>query len=77
MSVGLEPGARFPVVRWREGYDISEVDAFVAKVEARTVASADVETVQFTPVRIRQGYDMGAVDDYLDGVTARLRASGG
>lgn len=76
-SMGTEPGARFKLVRWREGYDVAEVDAFVAKVEAGGVASsADVESVRFTPVRLRQGYEMGAVDAYLDGIAARLRASG-
>ncbi|WP_344771224.1 DivIVA domain-containing protein [Aeromicrobium panaciterrae] len=77
----------FSKVRLREGYDIDEVDAFLAEVErnllgplphaelARRIAHA-----RFTPVRLRQqGYDMGAVDEHLDtlhewAVTGRRQA---
>ena len=76
VAAGPQPGSRFTLVRWREGYEIGEVDAFVAQVNAGSVTGARAQTVQFTPVRIRHGYDMGEVDDYIDRIAAQLIASG-
>lgn len=72
VPAGPLPGDRFTRVRWREGYDIGEVDAFVGRVVAGTVEAAEVQTIRFTPVRLREGYDMGQVDAYLDGVAADI-----
>ena len=69
-------GNRFSRVRWREGYDIAEVDAFLAKVDAGSAASADVQSARFTPVRLRWGYAMGEVDAYLASIEDALRTSG-
>ena len=76
VTPGPQPGARFALVRMREGYDVAEVDAFVARVRDGHVTSADARNARFTPVRLRQGYDMGEVDDYVDGLAAQLSAAG-
>ena len=67
------PGLAFSTVRWIEGYDIAEVNAFILEVEPLVLRDAPdrdlaqrVTRVRFTPVRIRRGYDMKEVDDYLD-----------
>ena len=68
---------RFPLVRFREGYDAGEVDAFLADVEPRVTGRPDgsvaalVREARFTLVRLRQGYDMGAVDAHLDALHDR------
>ncbi|WP_020391155.1 DivIVA domain-containing protein [Kribbella catacumbae] len=64
----------FTRVRWREGYDVSDVDAFIerlmATVEGRyvehPVTADDIRNVIFTPVRLREGYAVGEVDAFLD-----------
>ncbi|BBH18582.1 hypothetical protein Back2_28690 [Nocardioides baekrokdamisoli] len=68
--------ARFRLVRWREGYAVEDVDALVAKIEAGTATSSEIQNARFTPVRIRPGYAMGEVDRYLSNVEAELRAAG-
>ncbi|PZF79665.1 DivIVA domain-containing protein [Jiangella anatolica] len=72
---GQVPGARFLVVRMREGYDIGEVDAFVDRILAAALTTDAVRQVQFTTVRLRAGYDMQAVDEYLDEVAAWLETA--
>jgi DivIVA domain-containing protein len=68
---------RFPLVRFREGYHVGEVDDFLAKVEPRVTGRPDgsiaalIREARFTPVRLRQGYDMGSVDAHLDALHAR------
>lgn len=75
-STGSQPGARFSIVRWREGYNSDEVDAFLVRADAGSLTSAEVEKARFTPVRLRPGYSMSEVDAYLDTLVSRLRASG-
>lgn len=67
---------QFSVVRWREGYDISDVDAFIAQVSAGTVTSEDARKVRFSPTRLRPGYDMGEVDEFLDSIANPSRVPG-
>ncbi|WP_304523512.1 DivIVA domain-containing protein [Aeromicrobium sp. Leaf350] len=69
---------RFTLVRFREGYDADEVDAFVATVEAEIgrarpdPALADrIRSARFKPRRLRPSYDMGEVDQFLDGLQRR------
>ncbi|GEM_PF-6433993 len=69
---------RFSPVRLTQGYDMDEVDGFLAKV--RDAASGPdagdragamlprVRSVRFTPVRVTEGYDMDEVDRFLDTV---------
>lgn len=72
---------RFAPVRFREGYDMQEVDDLLDRCE-RALRSGDgsvtAETVQqlrLTPTRFGEGYDMEDVDRFLDGVLLPLLAS--
>ncbi|MEH3034546.1 MAG: DivIVA domain-containing protein [Aeromicrobium erythreum] len=59
-------------MKFREGYDVDEVDDFLLAVERRltgrpdSALAHDIASVRFTPRRLRGGYDMGEVDAYLD-----------
>jgi len=72
----LRPG--FRTVIGREGYDVHEVDTFVARLEAAlghrppAITAEEVSAQRFTPVRLREGYDMAEVDEFLDKVAAEL-----
>lgn len=63
------------MVRWREGYDIRDVDTFLARVDAGLVTSADIDAALFAPTRLGRGYAMGEVDDYLAGIQQGLPSS--
>nr|MCW2727338.1 hypothetical protein [Aeromicrobium sp.] len=59
--------------RWREGYSIAEVDAFLADVTPLLAGrlpdaalAQRISDARFTPTRMRLGYDMGDVDDRLE-----------
>ncbi len=63
----------FRLTRFRESYDIAEVDAFLVEIrpwlDARLPnleVAARIRDVAFTPVRMRPGYDLDQVDDHLD-----------
>lgn len=68
----------FSRVRWQEGYDVREVDAFVRRAldDLRspevTMRAGDVRAARFRPVRLREGYQMREVDDYLDALEQTL-----
>lgn len=70
--------AGFTHVRWREGYAIGEVDAFielaVAALDSPSPAlrPEDVRAARFRPVRVREGYEMAEVDAYLDDLEEQL-----
>ncbi|WP_181310299.1 DivIVA domain-containing protein [Nocardioides campestrisoli] len=76
-----QAGRRFPLTKWREGYAIEEVDAFVHRCElalerrAGAVTEEELRQVRFTPTRFRHGYDQGSVDDRLDQLSVALRAA--
>lgn len=69
--------------RWREGYDVDEVDAAVqrcvAAVDARAhglrpeLTAEEVLALRFRSTKFREGYDQDVVDDLLDRVVAALR----
>ncbi len=67
----LDTPVTFSRVRWQEGYDVREVDAFVRRVQedlrspVTTLRAGDVRAARFRPVRLREGYEMREVDDYL------------
>jgi DivIVA domain-containing protein len=68
-STGKRP--HFRVGRFRAGYDMAEVDAFVdrifAALDGRAVLTpAEIRGVAFTSVRIREGYDVAEVDAFLE-----------
>lgn len=69
---------RFTRVRFREGYNMEDVDDFFRgahhTLESRdgSITASDVHSVRFRPVRLKEGYDMGEVDEELDRVAAAL-----
>jgi DivIVA domain-containing protein len=76
---------RFTRTRYRAGYAIADVDAFIDRIEATLgirprygppVTAADVAAVQFRLVRLRAGYEMREVDEALDRYEERLRQHG-
>lgn len=81
--------SRFSPVRFREGYDMNEVDRFLVRVtdtlrsyeqrNGRTAAlsAVDVVKARFQPTKFRSGYNQDEVDAFLDQVVAALRSHGG
>ena len=76
---------RFTRTRYRAGYSIADVDAFLDRVEATLglrprygppVTAADVAAAQFRIVRVRAGYDPREVDEALDRYEEQLRDQG-
>jgi DivIVA domain-containing protein len=71
----------FARVRWREGYDMAQVDAFVERLLAtvegryvdRPVTADEIHQVSFTPVRLTHGYSIEEVDAFLDTAESLLR----
>ncbi|HEX5016015.1 MAG TPA: DivIVA domain-containing protein [Actinomycetes bacterium] len=55
----------------RGGYDIAEVDAFLAIVESRTVA--ELEQALFNAASRSKGYNEDDVDQHPDEIVARRR----
>lgn len=62
----------FTIVRFKEGYDMGEVDDFLRRAERGGLTAADVRDVVFSTTRFRRAYDVDEVDDYLDRLAARL-----
>jgi DivIVA domain-containing protein len=72
-----------PRVKFREGYDIDEVDALVESVAAPLdhwerygsytgPLADDIARVRFLSTKFREGYDQAFVDDLLDGIAATV-----
>ena len=80
------PNVRFQPTKFREGYDMAEVDAFLLEVgaaleacERRTapfLQAASIQSVRFQPTKFRTGYDQDQVDDFLNVVAASLQEHG-
>jgi DivIVA domain-containing protein len=72
----------FRQTRWRQGYNPTEVDAFVARVESAltsptpSVRAEDIAQSRFTEVWLRNGYDVADVDAYLEKAQERLSRRG-
>jgi DivIVA domain-containing protein len=70
---------RFSRVRFREAYNIVEVDEFFDRahdaLDSRdgSITVDEVESVLFRPERWKEGYDMGEVDEELDRIAAALQ----
>ncbi len=73
---------RFPQAsRLAEGYDVAQVDAFLARIDAtlrgqaraRPISLAEVWGVQFATRRVGPRYDEDAVDAELDTLAGRLQ----
>lgn len=56
----------------RGGYDVAEVDAFLATMATRT--AEEIRTVTFNSARRKQGYDQDDVDQLLDQLEAKRAA---
>jgi DivIVA domain-containing protein len=73
----------FTRVRWREGYEMAQVDAFLERLMAtvegryveRPVTADEIREVIFTPVRLTHGYAVEEVDAFLDQAEKLLRGS--
>lgn len=72
-----------PVVRFRDGYDIDEVDAFLERVKDALdhpgtggdgLTPRDVATAGFTTTSLRRGYDVVAVDRLLGRLAGSVQA---
>ena len=61
----------FAITRWKPGYAIDQVDAFLATIGSRT--AEEINAVEFRTVRFKGGYDEQEVDAYLDACIARKR----
>jgi DivIVA domain-containing protein len=73
MDAGQRP--QFSRTRFAPGYRMTDVDAFIERIEATLgvrprfgpqVTAADVDRVQFRLVWLRHGYDPREVDEALD-----------
>jgi DivIVA domain-containing protein len=70
---------RFKHGRFREGYNMADVDEFLRRahhaLESRdgSVTSSDVHNIRFRPTRLKEGYHMLEVDEELDRVAAALQ----
>jgi DivIVA domain-containing protein len=76
---------RFTRTKYRAGYAIVDVDAFIDRIEETLgvrprygppVTAADVVAVRFRLVRLRAGYEMREVDEALDRYADQLREQG-
>ncbi len=75
---------RFTPTRFREGYAMDDVDAFLERIHAtltayeqgtavEVLADVDVVNARFQPTKFREGYSQDEVDDFLDEVVVELR----
>lgn len=75
--------ASLRTTRWREGYDIDQVDAAIARcvraIAARehgtreAPSAEEVLALRFRSTKLKAGYDQDDVDGLLDRVVAALR----
>ncbi|WP_051197128.1 DivIVA domain-containing protein [Jonesia quinghaiensis] len=80
-DVSLIHNAKFQVTKFREGYDMVEVDDYLDRIAAAAQSGpqeiqhiiADIPTAKFQVTKFREGYDMVEVDDLLDTVLLALR----
>jgi DivIVA domain-containing protein len=68
------PGERFTRHRFGRGYNVEDVDAFLALAELGSVRAADIQQKQFSTVV--RGYDESEVDEALDELASRRTAEG-
>lgn len=76
-------GVEFPVVRWREGYEIDEVtelldraratlESYEGGTTADRLTAADVRRARFQATKFRPGWDQAHVDAFLERIAERL-----
>lgn len=76
------PKVKFSLTRFREGYELAEVDAFLDSLRDTliqwesgrqgVILSAEVVEQRFAVTRFRNGYDQDQVDNFLDEATTTL-----
>ena len=72
LSVPTGPGGpTFSLTRFKPGYAMDQVDAFLATIADRT--AQEINQVEFRTTRFSLGYDEQEVDDYLDSCIAAKR----
>lgn len=74
---------RFSMTKFRAGYEMSEVDAFLDSLQksllqweagrSGTILAGEVVHQRFSVTKFRNGYDQDQVDDFLDQATATLQ----
>lgn len=72
----------FSTTKFREGYDMAEVDSFIDDAQKALeqwesgvpaqMSSESVVTARFRPTKFRLGYAQDEVDTFLDDVTSTL-----
>jgi DivIVA domain-containing protein len=88
LSSAVIRSTTIPRVKFREGYETVEVDAFLEQVavaleqweRTKKYTGPSVGHVlesRFVPTRFREGYDQFFVDDLLDGIAETIRAAAG
>ncbi|WP_067481526.1 protein kinase domain-containing protein [Actinomadura hibisca] len=85
-ALAMLDATHFTRVRFKEGYDPAEVDAFVAQIRiwlsgehrdlGQVVGADDVRGQTFTVRRLRETYDRGEVDGFLATMETELRRLG-
>ncbi len=84
MLAGDVSAKKFSLTKWREGYDVDQVDDLLAQVEATfasyeqgrrvvPLTADEVASARFNPTKFRTGYGQQEVDDFLDQVVVALR----
>jgi DivIVA domain-containing protein len=74
----LLDGSTFRRVRWKEGYDTRDVDAYLAGLrddlqrDPPRVGPDDVLAARFRTTRLSRGYHQDDVEAYLDEVIRHL-----
>ncbi|MFF2620401.1 DivIVA domain-containing protein [Oerskovia jenensis] len=76
---------KFSATKFREGYDVEQVDLYLDRVTATLTAyeaggrpgtglltSAEARSVRFSATKWREGYDVTEVDDLIDGIVGTL-----
>lgn len=76
------PKVKFSLTRFREGYDLADVDAFLEHLRDTLVQwesgrpglilSGEVAETRFAVTKFRNGYDQDQVDNFLDEATITL-----
>lgn len=76
---------KFATTKWREGYQMDQVDALLERVRATligyehrrrptdAITATEVAESRFIRTKFRSGYDQDQVDDFLDELVAALR----
>ena len=75
---------KFALTKFRAGYDVADVDAFLDSLKSSllqweagrsgAILAGEVVQQRFAVTKFRNGYDQDQVDNFLDQATATLQA---